>query len=75
MMEHVNIEYIGAYLYLTPFDGYLLHNTKTDTLHSEATVKSLKNWEAVRVEDIVLPEPSDDDVVSDAEALNIILGL
>lgn len=75
MIENVSVSYIGEYLHLTPFDGYLLHNTKTDTYHSEATVKSVRNWEAVALDNVEQQPQSDDDLIGDAEALNIILGL
>lgn len=62
-------------LLLRPSQGYILHNTTVDKYYSEAIVRQTSGWEAVRNEDVPIPEPTDDDEISDAEALSIIRGL
>lgn len=74
-MENVNIDVLeNGRLYLTPFVGYKLHNIRADKYYTEAVAKNPNGWEAVRDEDIPVPERGEDDIISDAEALNIILG-
>lgn len=71
-MEHI-IETIlpNGYTRLTPEAGWSLVDARTNTSHSEAIVaeKSKAYFTAVKV-----AEPTDEDIISDAEALKIITG-
>lgn len=71
-MEHI-IETIlpNGYTRLTTEAGYALVNLRTNTTHSEAVVSENQKqaFAAVKV-----AEPSDEDYISDAEALKIITG-
>lgn len=51
-IEHITIVYEGEYARLTPDAGFMLLNTLTDTLHSEAVVlvKEVVNFRAVPIE-------------------------
>lgn len=74
-MEHIEVTRLdNGMLLLRPAEGYALHNIITDRYYSEAIVARTKYWEAVRLEDVPVPIPTDEDEISDAEALNIILG-
>lgn len=46
-MEHIKVTDIGGgYYHLTPDEGYILYNTRTNRYHSDAETKNLSEWEA-----------------------------